>query len=65
MKRDNGRRNVVYPRGKKLSVVAQTFFDHLRAEVATIQEELMTPARLRRSAAAKTSNRASRPRAGG
>lgn len=56
---------VVYPRGKKLSVVAQTFFDYLRAEAATIQEELMTPARLRRSPTAKTASRASRPRAGG
>jgi len=46
-------------------VVAQTFFDYLRAEAATIQEELMTPARLRRSPTAKTASRASRPRAGG
>lgn len=39
---------VVNPRGKKLSVVAQAFFDYIRQEATAIQEELMTPARLRR-----------------
>lgn len=31
---------VVYPSGKRLSVVAQTFFDYLKREAATIQAEL-------------------------
>lgn len=34
---------VVYPAGKRLSVVAQTFFDYLKQEAFTIQEELAGP----------------------
>ena len=34
---------VVYPAGKRLSVVAQTFFDYLKQEAFTIQEELSGP----------------------
>lgn len=34
---------VVYPAGKRLSVVAKTFFDYLRQEAFTIQEELSGP----------------------
>lgn len=34
---------VVYPRGKRLSVVAQTFFDYLKQEASAIQEELLAP----------------------
>ena len=34
---------VVYPAGKRLSVVAQTFFDYLKREAFTIQEELAAP----------------------
>jgi DNA-binding transcriptional LysR family regulator len=31
---------VVYPAGKKLSVLAQTFFDYLKHEAASLQKEL-------------------------
>ena len=34
---------VVYPAGKRLSVVAKTFFDYLKQEAFTIQEELSGP----------------------
>ena len=34
---------VVYPAGKRLSVVAQTFFEYLKREAFTIQEELAGP----------------------
>jgi DNA-binding transcriptional LysR family regulator len=34
---------VVYPAGKRLSIVAQTFFDYLKEEAGTIQEELLAP----------------------
>jgi DNA-binding transcriptional LysR family regulator len=35
----------VYPEGKKLSVVAQTFFEYLKQEAFSIQEELLGPSR--------------------
>ncbi len=43
---------VVYPAGKKLSVVAQTFFEYLKQEAFTIQEELSGPPNRAREAAA-------------
>lgn len=33
----------VYPTGKQLSIVAQTFFEYLKQEAVTIQEELLSP----------------------
>jgi DNA-binding transcriptional LysR family regulator len=35
---------VVYPAGKRLSVVAQTFFEYLRQEAFTIQDEMLASA---------------------
>jgi DNA-binding transcriptional LysR family regulator len=44
---------VVYPAGKRLSVVAQTFFEYLKQESFAIQEELLAPtARVRKKKAA-------------
>ncbi len=34
---------IVHPEGKQLSVVARTFFEYLREEAQTIQEELLSP----------------------
>ncbi len=51
---------VVYPAGKKLSVVAKTFFEYLQQEASTIQEELsVPPLRARRAAATRRSPRPS------
>ena len=36
---------VVYPTGKQLSVLARTFFEYLKEEAPTIQQELMLPRR--------------------
>jgi len=43
----DGRWYVVLPSGKKLSVIAKTFFDYLKQESATIHDELVQQARLR------------------
>ncbi len=37
--------HIVYPAGKRLSVVAATFFEYLKAEAEMIQDELFTPKR--------------------
>ena len=42
---DEGSWYVVYPAGKKLSVIAKTFFDYLREEAAVIHNELVQQTR--------------------
>jgi DNA-binding transcriptional LysR family regulator len=41
----NGSWSVVYPSGKKLSVIARAFFDYLRAEALVIHDELIQQTR--------------------
>ena len=42
---DEGSWYVVYPAGKKLSVIAQTFFEYLKVEAIVIHNELVQQAR--------------------
>lgn len=57
--------NVVYPAGKKLSVIAQTFFDYLKEESLVIHEELVLAARENRMPPKASGRRAPAPAAKG
>ena len=56
--------SVVYPAGKKLSVIARTFFDYLQEEAVVIHDELVQQARAlgRRGAPRRGAPEASLPR---